>query len=216
MDKRKFIEMANAGRVRRISLQGTTFYVSDEADIWSEVYYNGKQKTARVIERKTAPVANLYKSVIYHNREHKTMHILVHRLVWLAFNGDIPKGLEIDHIDQNKHNNRLDNLQLSTHSDNVKKARYLGTYSRSLKPVRVFLPETEFYQDFPSVAEAARHLKAEAKIIWRAANKGYMHKGVRIKFINSTMPCDTEARKARYEALKQQGQSNNSSCDTSL
>ena len=215
MNKRKFIELVNAGRVRRINLQGTIFYVSDEADVWSEVYYNEKQKTARIIERKFTPVDNVYQCVNYHNRERKAQKILVHRLVWLAFKGEIPQGLEIDHIDQNIHNNRLDNLQLTTHRENVRKARYQGRFRSRLRPVRVFIPGTEFYQDFESIAEAARHLKTRTSVINRAALKGYLHKGVRVQYIKPTMPCDTEARKARYEALKQQGQSNNSSCDTS-
>jgi hypothetical protein len=41
-----------------------------------------------------------------------------HRCVWEAFNGKIPVGLEIDHIDHDKHNNTLSNLRLVTHSEN--------------------------------------------------------------------------------------------------
>lgn len=33
-------------------------------------------------------------------------------LVWEAFNGEIPEGYTITHIDGNKTNNRLDNLKL--------------------------------------------------------------------------------------------------------
>lgn len=216
MDKRKFIDMVNAGRVRRINLQGTIFYVSDEADVWSEVYYTDNRKIARIIERKCSPVDNVYKRVHYHDREGKSQGILTHRLVWLAFNGEIPHGMEIDHIDQNRHNNRLDNLQLLTHSENVSKARYIGTYSRCLRPVRISIPGTDFYQDFASIAEAARHLNAKPNHLGRAVNKGWLYHGVKIEFTNTTMPCDTEARKSRYAALKQQGRLNNFSCDTSL
>lgn len=207
--------MVNAGRVRRVNLQGKIFYVSDEADIWSEVYRGARKKTVSIIEHRITPVANMYQSVHYRNRDHKMLSILVHRLVWLAFNGEIPQGLEIDHIDQNKHNNRLDNLQVATHSENVKKAKYFGSGNRLLRPVRVSIPGTEFYQDFPSISEAARHLKSKVSHVGRAVLKGHLYKGVKIKYINSTMPCDTEARKSRYAALKQQGQSNNFSCDTS-
>ena len=47
---------------------------------------------------------------------------LVHRLVWETFNGEIPKGYEIDHINAVRDDNRLENLQLLTHLDNMRKA----------------------------------------------------------------------------------------------
>ena len=58
----------------------------------------------------------------------------IHRLVWETFNGKIPKGLEINHIDHNKSNNSLSNLELVSHSDNLKKAfkkhGYFGSMNR--------------------------------------------------------------------------------------
>ena len=51
-----------------------------------------------------------------------------HRLIWEAFNGEIPDGMEIDHINGNPSDNRLENLRLVTHEDNcnnpVTKERY--------------------------------------------------------------------------------------------
>ena len=44
---------------------------------------------------------------------------LVHRLVWEAFNGPIPEGMQVNHIDENKRNNNLDNLNLMTPMENV-------------------------------------------------------------------------------------------------
>ena len=46
----------------------------------------------------------------------------VHRIVWEAFNGAIPGRMEINHKDLNRSNNRLDNLELTTHQQNVKHA----------------------------------------------------------------------------------------------
>lgn len=43
----------------------------------------------------------------------------VHRLLWAAFKGEIPSGLEINHRDGNRQNNRLDNLELVTRSENM-------------------------------------------------------------------------------------------------
>lgn len=42
----------------------------------------------------------------------------VHRIVWMFNYGEWPKN-EIDHIDHNTFNNRLDNLQDVTHSENL-------------------------------------------------------------------------------------------------
>lgn len=46
----------------------------------------------------------------------------VHRLVWLVENGDFPKN-EIDHIDGNKHNNRIANLRDAPHRENCQNLR---------------------------------------------------------------------------------------------
>jgi len=46
----------------------------------------------------------------------------LHRVVWEAFNGPIEGRLEINHKDLDRANNRLDNLELTTHQQNVKHA----------------------------------------------------------------------------------------------
>lgn len=52
----------------------------------------------------------------------------IHRLVYEAFAGKIKSGLQIDHIDGNKHNNVISNLRQVTHSENCQAAwdRKLG------------------------------------------------------------------------------------------
>ena len=47
----------------------------------------------------------------------------VHRIVYAWFNKIIPMGMVIDHADNNKTNNHLDNLRLVTPSENVVKDR---------------------------------------------------------------------------------------------
>ena len=59
----------------------------------------------------------------------KRIRTSIHRLIWEAFNGPIPDGLTIDHIDNDKTNNRLDNLQLLTNAENNSKGHQIFTKS---------------------------------------------------------------------------------------
>lgn len=52
---------------------------------------------------------------------------LVHRLVWEAFNGPIPEDIQVNHINEDKTDNRLVNLNLMTRSQNT------GCASRVIK-----------------------------------------------------------------------------------
>ena len=47
----------------------------------------------------------------------------VHRLIWQNVNGFVPKGLEIDHINGVRNDNRLENLRLVTRSQNNQNVR---------------------------------------------------------------------------------------------
>ena len=54
----------------------------------------------------------------------------VHRVVWEAFNGPIEGRLEINHKDLDRANNRLDNLEITTHKENVNHAHAIYAQER--------------------------------------------------------------------------------------
>lgn len=58
----------------------------------------------------------------------------VHRLVWETFNGPVPEGMEIDHINRDKHDNRLSNLRLVSHRENCNNRTYIKPWSLNPKP----------------------------------------------------------------------------------
>ena len=74
----------------------------------------GYAKVLKEIRSSTNPYlrVNLYKNKKAHT-------LLIHRLVWAAFNGIIPKDMQINHIDENTINNSLCNLELVSPKSNA-------------------------------------------------------------------------------------------------
>lgn len=59
-------------------------------------------------------MSNGYLYIKADNRNHSCS-----RLVWQIIKGEIPQGLEIDHIDRNKENNQITNLRIVTRAENL-------------------------------------------------------------------------------------------------
>ena len=70
---------------------------------------------------------NGYYMFVQSNGRMNQVSTRVHRFVWEAFNGKIPQGMEVDHIDDDRSNNDLSNLRLLTHGQNVSKAKRVVT-----------------------------------------------------------------------------------------
>jgi hypothetical protein len=58
-----------------------------------------------------------------------------HRLIWMYHNGDIENRLCIDHINQNRIDNRIENLRLATISQNTTNAKKQPTNTTGYKGV---------------------------------------------------------------------------------
>lgn len=57
----------------------------------------------------------------------------VHVQVWEAVNGRTPKGMHIDHINGDIHDNRIENLRLATPAQNISNAKIYSTNNTGLK-----------------------------------------------------------------------------------
>lgn len=84
-----------------------------------KIYRHGESKEAGTDK------GNGYRMVCVRGKKY-----LTHRVIWEMINGNIPYGLEIDHIDGNRSNNRIDNLRLVKRSNNNKnKSKQLNNTS---------------------------------------------------------------------------------------
>lgn len=81
----------------------------------------------------------------------------IHRLVYQTFIGDIPKGYEINHIDHNKSNNHISNLEIVTHSENLHKAflqyGYFGSMNRPLDMLTLSQTKNTFLEGAETTGE---------------------------------------------------------------
>jgi hypothetical protein len=57
--------------------------------------------------------------------DRERFHSLAHRLVWRHFHGPIPAGLTVNHMNGNWTDNRPENLELATYSEQVRHARHV-------------------------------------------------------------------------------------------
>lgn len=76
----------------------------------------------------------------------------VHRLVYIAYKGNIPKNMVIDHIDGNTSNNNINNLKCVTQSKNCQN---LNTIYKRFKPVlQIDIVTNKIIAEFPSCKDA--------------------------------------------------------------
>ena len=66
---------------------------------------------------------NYLQFTIYNKKLLKPFTYYHHRFVYEVFKGPIPKCFEVDHINDIKTDNRIKNLQLLTHKQNVEKSK---------------------------------------------------------------------------------------------
>ena len=96
-------------------------------------------KSGDIISLRTKKIMSLAKCggylyfVIYDKKLEKRKNYYQHRFVYEVFKGPIPKNLEIDHINNCKIDNRIINLQLLNHKQNVGKSRNKSIISTTIE-----------------------------------------------------------------------------------
>ena len=106
----------------------------------------------------------------------------VHRLVAKTFIPN-PDGLtDVNHIDGNKTNNTVDNLEWVSHQDNMRHAAESGklSHSRVKRPIIAF--SDQGYQIYGSIHEAAKCTQKPFSTVYSALRRGGIAGGVRYAY----------------------------------
>lgn len=94
----------------------------------------------------------------------KQKSYLQHRLVWEAFVGPIPEGMHVNHINEDKLDNRLENLNLMTPTENhnwgtgIERQRTKMINGKNSKPVLQKDLNGRLIKEWPSMCEVKRVL----------------------------------------------------------
>ena len=120
-----------------------------------------KLDAPRLLEGTETPTGYLVVSLREKNDKRQ---IRIHRIIWTAVHGIIPEGMTIDHINNDKHDNRIENLQLMTAVDNSKKAHEEGLVPHHKK----FTEE----QDFEAFSLYVNGMKVKDILLRMGMSKG--------------------------------------------
>jgi len=101
---------------------------------------------------------------LYLNKRVKTFY--VHRIVYQVFIGSIPKHMEVNHINCIRNDNRLENLEVLTHKDNIRHSVKKGNYpskkgGTNPKAKQVYMIEkksNKIIKEFSCAKEASDYL----------------------------------------------------------
>lgn len=127
---------------------------------------NGKLVSTLVHQRVLKPKNNGsdYLQVAVREFDGKVKWYLVSRLVMDSYNPVYADCLtDVDHIDNNRTNNQLTNLQRVTHADNLRKEHRMVQYRH---PVTAQLP-TGYQIDFNSITQASNYFDLSWQVVKR-------------------------------------------------
>ena len=164
----KLYQGSNLGRIRSLDYIQTFF----EKGTLCERLRKGRMLKTRVCN------GYVYVTLSKDGKE-KDFHL--HRLIWMTFNGKIPDNMEINHINEDKTDNRLENLNLMSHFDNM----HWGTQiTRRSEKVLQLTPDEELVKEWKSIKELGRNGFWPSAVHKCCQGKQKSHKGYIFRYKN--------------------------------
>ena len=132
--KYSYFKMFDSRIKQRVIIDGKKYY---KHPVFSNY---GASKNGDVMNVKAKKILKMVKNgsgylnfTLYDKKLEKPLSYFQHRFVYEVFKGPIPKFLEIDHINGIKTDNRIKNLQLLNHKQNVGKSKNKPIISIEIK-----------------------------------------------------------------------------------
>ena len=149
-------QASNLGRIRTLFYQNNIVY---------KKYYREK-----ILKQKKSK-DNSLRVELYKNGKHKTF--LVHRLIAFTFyNKDINNhNLTVNHIDGNRLNNNIENLELISLVDNIRHGFITGLY-HCQKPIKIINKKNNDDKIYRSMSEASRNINKNVHYISMKIKRG--------------------------------------------
>lgn len=164
--------------------------VSLEKEVWMPIKgYEGLYEVSNHGRIRSLPKRGFYKTALLKQRDNgfgykiciltknnKRRTFMVHRIVAEAFLPNTKNKKQVNHIDGNKYNNNLDNLEWCTNSENqLHKFRTLGCEAHGGKPKReIVCRETGI--KYSSAYDASRLTGINRSNIFSVASRKYGYK----------------------------------------
>ena len=144
-----FKELEN--KIIKMEIDGVKFYKHPVFDNYA-ASKNGdvfSLKSKKILSKKKNN-GNGYLIFCLYSEKQEKKNYYQHRFVYEVFNGMIPKIMEIDHRNGVRNDNRITNLQLLTHKQNIEKSKN--------KPIISTCINTGKEKIFNSIKEASKEL----------------------------------------------------------
>ena len=146
-------------------LQGYPNYeIFEDGTVWRKAHTSHCGYQLKRVKVTPYKCKNGYVMVYLHDKYGKRKAFYLHRLVWMAFNGEIPKGLEVSHEDCDRANCKLENLSLRSHSSNCRNPKSLEHYREANS-----LDKGKFNREKMEAAKSKENkdrLKKEYLLLW--------------------------------------------------
>lgn len=104
------------------------YKIYENGEVWRMAHRSTCGINLKTMKLRAYKTKNNYLMVSLHDREGKRKRFYLHRLVFMAFFGEIPKGMECDHINNDRANCSVSNLRLASHINNCKNPNSIAKY----------------------------------------------------------------------------------------